>query len=322
MLNDYDASRPGYRFEGNNLREVVFPFRLYRYLRVSDLILSTISENYLWFSKAADLNDPFEVSDIFQKDFSSEEVQGFLMHNYKRMLERTAKDSDNHRIIEELLRKTPEMTAEKNEFAKRALKEYMKFIYDKKLDEAALCCFSDISDHPLLWSHYANGHRGICVIYDSTKLVGKETQILQVEYAQEPRIFPYIAKRLNLADSDRFQLEFSQAIFGQKSTEWAYESEFRLVSHKAGRNRIPAGAIIGVILGARMDESEKLKVSELLKSRSETVEVIEARIDSSKRTISAYPSKNMLVHLEVAGVSVLAGTENLGLERIFKSNSK
>ena len=33
------------------------------------------------------------------------------------------------------------------------------------MGETAVSCFSEKNDHPLMWSHYANSHRGICFIF-------------------------------------------------------------------------------------------------------------------------------------------------------------
>lgn len=300
MKPHYSLNRtPGYRFEGDRLKEHIFPHLLFRYMAFSDLALSTIAENYLWFSNADDLNDPFEVSDIFQKDFSNEEIENFLQHNFTRMLAKAPEGSEARSTIEKMISNAIEMNETQKRFLQNAMQMYMKHIHEHKVDQASICCFSVDSTVPLLWSHYANGHKGLCVVYDSTKLVNEKTQLLEVEYAGEPKIFPYMQRRQQYTDSARFQLEFSQAVFGQKSKDWAYEQEFRLLSHSSGRNDIPSNAIVGVVLGAKMSDVEKSKVVDLAVSRDADLPVFHAKLDTSKRSIIGYPFKNQLVHANV-----------------------
>lgn len=93
----------------------------------------------------------------------------------------------------------------------------------------------NISDdgHILLWSHYADGHKGYCVELD-LETVMKEVFLdtttgipgaFYVEYNEE---VPRMSFEIPSVDVDQIE-RLSDYSFMHKSREWSYEQEFRLV---------------------------------------------------------------------------------------------
>jgi len=112
-------------------------------------------------------------------------------------------------------------------------------------------CLTPIPDNILMWSHYADNHRGISLEFDAT--VQLFWTALQVQYTKEyPAIPPYNLNPDHVAN----------AIL-TKSDVWQYEQEFRIMgvpSRKTGAaieldgDYLPIDtALIGVILGCEAD---------------------------------------------------------------------
>ena len=108
-----------------------------------------------------------------------------------------------------------------------------------------LLCFSASWRNPVLWSHYASEHKGICLGFDVP-----DSLLHKVEYVQE---------RLQFAQPflDEHQL---QQLLRTKFKDWEYEAEYRRIvyirqAHKIdNRHFWPFGCDLElreVILGAR-----------------------------------------------------------------------
>lgn len=104
--------------------------------------------------------------------------------------------------------------------------------YDKKLFKTAynalknlrICCLTDptrIGDNlPLMWSHYADSHKGIAITYKIT-----EKTLNQYNDADHLlRIRPIVYRNHKIMDSS---ISIENALFA-KSACWEYETEYRL----------------------------------------------------------------------------------------------
>lgn len=150
-------------------------------------------------------------------------------------------------------------------------------------------------EHPkydlYMWGHYANGHRGLAIEFD-TELLYKaalkqgyaegsiENEWLKIIYTDDPRKMPLklILARLvqrNIINhvnkdnderlsilSERFRANLSERL-RTKGLVWEKENEWRLILHDSETNMktrlldLPDKTITAVYLGCRMDERSK-----------------------------------------------------------------
>lgn len=88
----------------------------------------------------------------------------------------------------------------------------------------ALCSFTEENDNNLMWSHYTNNHKGICVeykpeLFEYLKTLKGYFVFWKVNYSEEPPIVKGL---------DDIKLKVEKIIFN-KQLEWKYESERRIV---------------------------------------------------------------------------------------------
>lgn len=91
-----------------------------------------------------------------------------------------------------------------------------------------IACFSERNDITPMWHHYGGEHKGICVEYDF-----KDDELLKqiffpIAYITEERnkeILPRIIAKENIGKS-------SIETFTNKSLEWEYEQEWRIIMLK------------------------------------------------------------------------------------------
>ena len=138
-------------------------------------------------------------------------------------------------------------------------------------------CFSKNWNNPVQWSHYADGHRGLCLGFDIPK-----RHLIEVTYSDkrfEPNLGAFEA------GGTQAQLELKR-IFSTKFTHWHYENEarctipLRLATEKGGLYFERFSTIMHlreVIVGHRSSITHK-QLSDTLKKRGVDVSLSKARL--------------------------------------------
>jgi len=81
-----------------------------------------------------------------------------------------------------------------------------------------LVCFSNQWQNPVMWSHYGDKHRGICLGFDVSDQILKK-----VKYITRRKQF-HIGQSL---DAHRIEPDLISAAIRYKFKEWSYEREYR-----------------------------------------------------------------------------------------------
>lgn len=140
-----------------------------------------------------------------------------------------------------------------------------------------------------MWSHYAKGHRGICLIFNAREQVIGDAYA--VRYSNE---YPVIA----IPDDPGHEFLIKAVL--TKPAEWQYEQEYRIVAREErlddytdwepkaqhGFVNLSPNALAGVILGAFMSSSEEAWARGLLASASRPVEVWRAHLKKQSYALS------------------------------------
>lgn len=137
---------------------------------------------------------------------------------------------------------------------------------DKQYRVGCLC--TDYKNR-LMWSHYADGHRGICIEYDfnaSCKEL-EEILILPVIYTKERIKFPAsVAFATNKGD-EKVKREAAYATILSLLTKdevWNYENEWRVIALGGeGKENIKMPPISCIYVGAMCNDENKVKLKEL-----------------------------------------------------------
>jgi hypothetical protein len=87
-----------------------------------------------------------------------------------------------------------------------------------------ILCFSDTAEDPVLWSHYADRHRGAA--FEVERKVDP-TSLFKIRYTNERPVID--ANELHRQENvDTYLLPLVQRLMFQKSPGWAYEREYRI----------------------------------------------------------------------------------------------
>lgn len=214
------------------------PMFLYRYQIVGENFFAGLRESYLWFSPPPALNDPLDCANILSSDNSLKDLRRYC----RRYIDPNpvladARAQDLHDDVQ-------------------ARRKIAQQLYDLRIAHVNICCFSNSPTASLLWSHYADGHRGVVAIYAAPLLVHESEvarfSIIGVRYQRIPPKYNTIREQLKYGDSGEYHFRFDQTVLGTKTSEWAYEKETRLISPQRGKNYFNKKAFVGVICGHKM----------------------------------------------------------------------
>ncbi len=134
-----------------------------------------------------------------------------------------------------------------------------------------ICSFSLILEDTLLWSHYADEHRGLCLMYEipdefindpKNQIIG----VCAVEYGHNPLTDWFVrnAPENNNIDLLEFTVELVKKVFSIKSRAWEYEKEVRIIREKEGALSIPKEFLKQVCFGMNTTESDISSIKKLL----------------------------------------------------------
>jgi hypothetical protein len=144
-------------------------------------------------------------------------------------------------------------------------------IVHDRLANVGVCSFSEISDDILMWSHYADAHRGICLRFSPTRFDWKELLVFPVEYSADRPI-------LHLANQD--MQEWARVSLLTKAEHWSYEMEWRTIDVDGrGFHAFRPSILDAVILGAKMSPEHRELAIGWAKRRSGNTRIKQARFD-------------------------------------------
>ncbi|MFK5948170.1 MAG: DUF2971 domain-containing protein [Methylococcales bacterium] len=156
-----------------------------------------------------------------------------------------------------------------------------------------VCSFSKHLLNPVMWSHYAEEHRGICLLYrfpkefinDDNPIIG----ITDITYEDSPLTDWFIGNAMDLAsmDLDEIGIEVSKKLFSIKGKNWGYEDEVRILSRDSGELQIDKSHLGQVCFGMHTSERDKELVREIIQSSGYKVEFCEIVKDETDFGLSA-----------------------------------
>lgn len=121
-------------------------------------------------------------------------------------------------------------------------------------------CMSERCADTLMWSHYADHHRGICVGLDMSKWDLIETPMLfRVAYSDQRQTFEF-PRRAKEAGGELFR------VLTYKSPAWREEREWRLIRSEGAQTLMdaPPGFVDHVIMGALCTDQDAARISGML----------------------------------------------------------
>lgn len=263
---------------------------LYKFREVNTNNLSALANNQLWFSSLNDFNDPFEGSHIKDNNIDFE-----LLSSFELKLKDDVGDHQYQEILDELNLIDGAFTKEEF-FQKMAEHDLEKFINIVHSSKVVCLSIEQEENNPitnnLMWSHYANGLRGYCLVFNGDELLkdiySSTTESIRpiiVEYQDHPNVIKlndFLQSEGLLNSEDINFVEKVTETVATKSSDWKYENEFRIMSlNKSDFHYYTPNTLKEIIVGDKMLMSEKNLLLSVVKAASPNVVVKTARLKNN-----------------------------------------
>jgi hypothetical protein len=222
---------------------------IYKYTAINDSSLDNLKHNRLYAQSPNMFNDPYEF--IFRFEFPDEHLIPFLKLIY----------GDQHQKFIEM-----------KSTRKDILKWSRDFYFNEHRNAVGAACFTEDARNELLWAHYGDNHKGMCLEFDSTKDPFK--QIMQVEYVKEVPVITY----QDLTGTTDIISRVMTKPFLTKPDIWSYEKEWRILTEANSFIQYVAGSILSITFGFFCPTELKQKVMDVTAHLSITYyEIIRAK---------------------------------------------
>ncbi len=203
-----------------------------------------------YFASASSFNDPFDCRPNFTLDSPKDAVRNYLLATWARQapdLSDAQRQAEVNAILEDPAR-DPRIPDNNRLFAAT---------YDSLVAaRVGVLCLSEVYDSILMWSHYADCHRGVCLIYETNYEFFAHAQ--PVRYQKDrPKVNPVVQSNDEMLDN---------AIF-TKSSDWSYEKEWRILHYQqgVGERQSPVASLKAIILGVALSGTDRALVDTWVK---------------------------------------------------------
>lgn len=143
--------------------------------------------------------------------------------------------------------------------------------FDFLVNELRVCCFSKSNESLLMWAHYADSHKGICLEYEVDEYDYK-SMFFDVNYNQTLPTFEKIRTYPPGHPSEgalHISINNEGRIFNTKSTDWAYEKEVRTLkfsknSNSKGEWHKPPIKLTSIYFGLRASDDSMRRINKIM----------------------------------------------------------
>lgn len=220
-------------------------YHLYKYTPISTRSLSIISSRKVWYAKPRTFNDPFDCGLDLCGDITIEEKIQVLRAEMER------EDWSAEKITQQLQHSFA-ANGELNQTATQNIEKLTTDIHQKR-DVVGILSLSRTPRSILMWSHYADQHRGMCIEFT----IPVSPSLHEVSYSQT-------VPRFTLHDIFVKSNAEILSLFTTKHKHWRYEKEYRVILDRGDILHDIPGPITGVVFGLKTspnDESLVRKVA-------------------------------------------------------------
>lgn len=245
----------------------------YQYRRIvandENFTLNNLANNQLYFKHPSDFNDPFDCK-IYLDEKGTRE-QWIDWHIKKKF---TLKEAEN--IIDSCFEV-------KGDFVyPRVNKDHREGFYGdiKSISLPRVCCFSEKCKSILMWSHYADCHKGICLCFKAKKeLIGNNEYsvplyslhdtLQEAPYSGQFKEVQYkcVVPPVNIFDD--YRDEKVNHWLTTKFYDWHYEYEYRMLFPESnledGLIKYNKRDLDGIIFGLKINHNNAKLVYDTVK---------------------------------------------------------
>ncbi len=272
------------------LKNQNIPSKLYKYRPVNKYSINNLQEDTVWLNSPNDYNDPYEFYEKIDFEAVNREI---TKKHFDELIERmTSKVQISQEIIDKAKEsdKPIEMIGKdlmkENQYTDLKIETFFNFISDytaknnqrlisEKLefiqDSMKVSSFCEENSQFLMWSHYADSHKGFCIEYDIdhwNRSDFKRRILFPIIYQEEVYdSTPHLLKSINQTEWNNLYPLLSGST---KSKNWEYEKEWRFIINIGAsfqRQNYPMDCQSKIFLGHKISIVHKKEIVEICKNK-------------------------------------------------------
>lgn len=252
------------------------PSKLYKYRSCSsadDLkyVMKTIADNEIFLASSWSFNDIFDCRPVIRGECTDAE---FITRYVKLAQKKGINKSLGHLIMDAKVACGDPTRDPRHESVSIAMQNELS----RRISLAGIYCATEKNDNLLMWSHYADNHKGVCLEFDGESSVFREA--MKVIYEKERPV-------INTLRSSDLHITMSKALI-TKSIDWEYEGEWRIIRQVDGVGilNIRPDSLTGIVFGAACDPNTITAISNANSARLNPVPLYKAVADERHFSLS------------------------------------
>ncbi|WGQ08944.1 DUF2971 domain-containing protein [Pedobacter gandavensis] len=244
------------------LKEQYFPRSFFKYKGVNEMTISNLETNTIWLAEINSLNDPFECSIQFDNDeclrvyYADKKFQ----RSFKKMFGVELSKKETSAIVKSakpyleycrICKAKNIIIAKSSEQQLQDVQSRFSEILEETNQNIKVTCFTEHHDSLLMWAHYADQHKGICIEYD----------FIEEDHIRpflQPIIYSDKINKIGLFEELDLLRKIGSTLI--KSIDWSYEDEWRLTIFKQKEDmplNVPVPDPKAVYLGTRFEQNKE-----------------------------------------------------------------
>lgn len=216
-----------------------YPY-VYRFRSGSERTISELEDGYVFFANRNELNDPFDSN--------------------PNMVSVTADENELKQFYNFMAGTFPNEIAKQdflNNYTPNTLRNFMIEKLEFYILHYGVVCFSmHLKNYPL-WANYADNHSGLCFQFNIEKDRRLFSDLRPIKYIPEP-------SKVTFHPNPNW--DTLTKLFFQKTLDWSYEKEIRLLKVHTGRHYFHKKALEKVILGYKCKPEFIKRIKDIVKT--------------------------------------------------------
>jgi hypothetical protein len=234
------------------------PKKLFKYRGFDLRTLQALVSREVYYSNPRQFNDPFDCAPTLDPDVTTNDLIKLCKILLRKSLEGTGEVEE--KVAQEVQTLEYYATEPGEADDQTTLERARRYIFTDKIqtlfrasmERAGVLSLSATWRCPLLWAHYGDEHRGICLEYDTAGYA--HPNLFQLRYRGVGHIKASDLLAWKADNSTHARRRVVRTYFLSKSKPWKYEQEWRDLIDKCGPHD-PNMELTAVYLGARCDDA-------------------------------------------------------------------
>lgn len=244
--------------------------KVFQFYSLGEMVPQNIYNKVIYLNSPSNFNDPtennFSIKGVEHDDEGDEykrkvfsSIKNEFLKNKERKITSVAKELgvSRSKVVNEIDKNINNWEEFESSLKAKDSVKVERFCHDAVKDAQLnfrIASLTSKDDNPLMWGHYADGMRGVCIEYDI-----EESDLDKVVYSS---CYKVDMKKIISGDV----VEEVKNTFLRKSKDWSYENEYRIIRSDDSFYAISPGQVKSVRFGYRCDDQKAEFLKEMVLS--------------------------------------------------------